>query len=199
MNFDSTRAGEAPAGWTCLLNAHGETAHWVVRPDPNAPSKPNVLAQISGNGSRFRFPLCLYDRVTSVDGEASVKIKIVSGRENLSAGLVFRARDENNYYLVRASAHENNIIMFRVLDGRFRVVPVKGGKPGAAGVWHPISVGDWNLLRVQYRGNLTTVYFNHRKVFEAVDYALTAAGRAGVWTKGDTIASFDDFRIDKKK
>jgi hypothetical protein len=199
VTFDGMRTGELPAGWTCPKGVRSETAQWLIEADPNAPSKPNVLAQISRTGPHYRFPLCLYDKVTSVDGEASVKIKIVSGRENLSAGLVFRATDENNYYLVRASAHDGNIAMFRVEDGKFHSVPVKGARPGNTGVLHPIRAGDWNLLRVQYRGNLTTVYFNHRKLFEAVDSGLSAPGRSGVWTKGDTVASFDDFHIDKKK
>jgi len=89
--------------------------------------------------------------------------------------------------------------MFRVIDTRLEPVRVKGAQAGTVGVLHPIKIGDWNLLRVTYKGNQTSVYFNHRKVFDAFDGALTTAGRAGVWTKADTVAYFDDFRIDKKR
>ena len=143
--------------------------------------------------------MCLFDRVTCLDGDVSVKLKIISGRDGQDAGVVFRAADSNNYYLVRASARDHNIAMFRVIDARVEPIRAKGALPGSIGVAHPVRIGDWNLLRVTYRGNQTTVYFNHRKVFDAFDNTLKTAGRAGVWTMADTVAYFDDFRIDKKR
>ena len=77
--------------------------------DPNAPSRPNVLAQDSRTGAQFRFPMCLFDKVTCVDGDVSVKMKIISGRDGQDAGVVFRAADSSNYYLVRVSVREHNI------------------------------------------------------------------------------------------
>jgi len=199
INFDSTKLGELPPGWTPALTNPGDPPRWEVLRDPNAPSRPNVLAQDSKAGPLFRFPMCLFDKVTCLDGDVSVKLKIISGRDGQDAGVVFRASDPNNYYLVRASARDHNIVMYRVLDTRIEAVPVKGSRPGTLGVLHPIRIGDWNLLRVTYKGNQTTVYFNHRKVFDAFDGALSSPGRAGVWTKADTVAYFDDFRIDKKR
>ena len=198
INFDSAKLGELPDGWTSTLTNSGEPPRWFVLRDPNAPSRPNVLA-LDSKADPYRYPLCLFDKVTCLDGEVSVKLKIISGRDGQDAGVVFRAADSSNYYLVRASAREHNIAMFRVIDARLEPVRVKGAPAGTVGVLHPIKIGDWNLLRVTYKGNQTTVYFNHRKVFDAVDSALKTPGRAGVWTKADTLAYFDDFRIDKKR
>jgi hypothetical protein len=199
INFDSVKRGELPPGWTSTVTNHGQPSHWVVQPDPTAPSRPNVLAQSSKGGLRYRFPLCLFDRVTALDGDISVKMKILSGKDDQDAGVVFRATDQNNYYLVRASAREHNIVMFRVKDGHFEPIRCNGARMGSYGVLHPIKIGDWNLLRVTYKGSQATVYFNHRKVFEASDSAFNSPGRAGVWTNADTTAYFDDFRIDKKR
>jgi hypothetical protein len=199
INFDSTKLGELPAGWTSAATNHGDTPRWTVQHDPTAPSRPNVLAQFSKGGLRYRFPLCLFDQVTCIDGDISVKMKILSGKDDQDAGVVFRATDQNNYYLVRASAREHNIVMYRVKDGHFEPIRVNGAAAGSYGVRHPIKIGDWNLLRVTYKGAEATVYFNHRKVFEASDRAFISPGRAGVWTNADTIAYFDDFRIDKKR
>ena len=199
INFDSAKTGELPPGWTSAATNHGDPPHWVVQHDPSAPSRPNVLAQASKGGLHYRFPLCLFDKVSAVDGDISVKMKILSGKDDQDAGVVFRAVDQNNYYLVRASASDHNIVMYRIKDGHFEPIPVKGGSAGSLGVRHAIKIGDWNLLRVTYKGNQASVYFNHRKVFDALDSGLNMAGRSGVWTKADTIAYFDDFRIDKKK
>jgi hypothetical protein len=199
INFDSVKLGELPPGWTSAVSNHGDRPQWIVQKDPTAPSRPNVLAQFSKGGLHYRFPLCLFDKVTCVDGDISVKMKIISGREDQDAGVVFRASDQNNYYLVRASAREHNIEMFRVKEGQFQPIRVNGSEKGIYGVRHPIKIGDWNLLRVTYKGTQTTVYFNHRKVFEAKDSELNSPGRGGVWTNADTVAYFDDFRIDKKR
>ncbi len=208
INFDSMKLGELPPGWTSAVTNHGTPPLWIVQHDPTAPSRPNVLAQFSKGGLHYRFPVCLFDKVTCVDGDVSVKMKILSGKDDQDAGVVFRATNQNNYYLVRASAHDHNIEMFRVKAGQFEPIRVissnSGGSntglnAGTYGVRHPIKIGDWNLLRVTYKGNQTTVFFNHRKVFDANDSALNAPGRAGVWTNADTVAYFDDFRIDKKK
>lgn len=197
INFDSMKLGELPPGWSPVDFNHGPSA-WIVQHDPTAPSRPNVLAPSNGL-VHHHFPLCLFDKVTCVDGDISVKIKILSGPDGQDAGVVFRAAGPNDYYLVRASAREHNIMMFRVKDGHSEPIRVNGARPGSFGVLHPIRIGDWNLLRVTYKGNQATVYFNHRKVFDARDGALNAPGRSGVWTDTETIAYFDDFHIDKKR
>jgi Domain of Unknown Function (DUF1080) len=200
INFDSMKLGELPAGWTPVVTNQGAPPpNWIVKHDPTAPSRPNVLAQASKGGLRYRFPVCLFDKITCLDGDISVKMKILSGKEDQDAGVVFRAADQNNYYLVRASAREHNIVMFRVKDGHFEPIRNSSGNPASYGVRHPIKIGDWNLLRVTYKGNQATVYFNHRKVFDAKDNQLDTPGKAGVWTNADTVAYFDDFRIDKKR
>jgi hypothetical protein len=199
INFDSVKTGELPPGWTSVATNHGDPPHWAVQHDPTAPSRPNVLVQSSKGGLHYRFPLCLFDKVTALDGDISVKMKIISGKDDQDAGVVFRATDQNNYYLVRASAREHNIAMFRVRDGHFQPIPINGARKGSYSVLHPVKIGDWNLLRVTYKGTQATVYFNHRKVFDASDSAFNSSGRSGVWTNADTIAYFDDFRIDKKR
>lgn len=196
INFDAMKLGEMPHGWV----PGGAPESWGIQHDPTAPSRPNVLARLAPTGGMGgHYPLCFLDTVKAVDGDVSVKIKILSGRHGQDAGVVFRAADEKNYYLVRASSRDRNIAMFRVLDGRIEPVRIHGPKGNTMVVNRPIKVGDWNLLRVTYKGTQASVYFNHRKVFDANDANLNAAGRAGVWTNADTVAYFDDFRIDKKR
>jgi hypothetical protein len=195
INFDALKSGELPAGWT-----PPQGTQWIVQHDPSAPSRPNVLAsRLSKAGLGARHPVCFFDQVTCTDCDISVKMKILSGKVGQDAGVVFRATDSNNYYLVRLSVREHNVAMFRVQDGHFEPNRVNNHKGATFGVPRPLKVGDWNLLRVTYKGNQANVYFNHRKVFEANDASLKAPGRAGVWTNADTVAYFDDFRIDKKR
>jgi hypothetical protein len=193
INFDSVQSGQLPPGWS-----PPQGAQWIVQHDPTAPSRPNVLARAKGHINP-RNPVCFFDQVTCTDGDISVKMKILSGKDGQDAGVIFRATDQNNYYLVRVSTRDHNVAMFRVQDGHFEPIRINNHKGATFTVPRPLKVGDWNLLRVTYKGTQASVFFNHRKVFDANDASLSAPGRAGVWTNADTVAYFDDFRIDKKR
>jgi hypothetical protein len=47
-----------------------------------------------------------------------VKFKQISGREDQAGGLIWRARDPNNYYVARANALENNVTIYHTVNGR---------------------------------------------------------------------------------
>ena len=132
------------------------------------------------------------------DGEVSVKFKTVAGREDQAAGLVWRYRDPNNYYLVRANALENNIVMYKVEDGN-RIPLTPKGKPARTyGVRHHIPPRTWSILKVTFKKSRFEVYFDHRKVFEAEDATFARAGKVGLWTKADSVTYFDDFQVSGK-
>ncbi len=54
---------------------------------------------------------------------------------------------------------------------------------------------QWSELRVVVRGNLFTVHYGGRKLFEVEDETFRTAGQVGVWTKADSITWFDDLVI----
>jgi plasmid rolling circle replication initiator protein Rep len=54
------------------------------------------------------------------------------------------------------------------------------------------------VAKVIFRGPHLRILFGNRKLFEVQDAKLLNAGKTGVWTSGQTQASFDDFRIDRK-
>src|SRR5258708_13441775 len=136
IRFDSAAEGSLPAGWTVAMTHAGEAPKWEVRHDASATSKPNVLAQLSADRTDARFPMAILNSVNCRDGEVSVKFKTVAGKRDQVAGLVWRYRDPNNYYLVRANALENNIVMYRV-EGCNRVSIAPKGKPREPYPVHP--------------------------------------------------------------
>ena len=83
----------------------------------SAATQPYVLAQTSVDPVRDRYPLAIFNGVNFRDGDVSVRMKPVSGREVQAGGLVWRYRDENNYYLARANALEKNVQVFKVENG----------------------------------------------------------------------------------
>src|SRR5215211_3581711 len=113
VNFDKADAGKPPAGWTATQTGTGQ-AQWSVVQDPTAPSKPNVLKQ-SGVAT---YPVCLKNDTSVKDGFVEVKFKPMSGKEDQAGGLIWRAKDSNNYYVARANALENNVTIYFLKDRR---------------------------------------------------------------------------------
>ena len=190
-NFDSAKPGTLPPGWTAVVT---NTARWQVLRDPTAPSPPYVLA-LTSNPAAGRCPLAILDKMIVKDGDLSVKVKPVSGREDRAGGLVWRYQDPNNYYLVRANALENNIVLYKIEGGRRTPLVSKGAAPMSYGISHTVPANQWSVLKVQFRGPLFSVYFNHKRLFQVQDTTFSQAGKVGLWTKSDSVIYFDDFRI----
>src|SRR5437762_11447292 len=113
VNFDDAQAGKAPTGWTATQTGKGE-AKWTIEKDDTAPSKPNVLKQ-SGEAT---YPVCIKDDTRIKDGFVEVKFKPVSGKEDRAGGLVWRAKDSDNYYIARANALEDNVTIYHTVKGK---------------------------------------------------------------------------------
>ncbi len=194
IDFDSARPGALPPGWTAVTPGAGAPPGWRIVRDPSAPSPPQVFAPIS-SGAAGRCPLAILEKTTVKDGDLSVKVKPVGGAEDRAGGLVWRYRDPKNYYLVRANALENNIVLYKVEDGKRTALSARGARPAIYGVKHAVPANQWSVLKVQFRGPLFSVYFNHKRLFEVQDSTFRQAGKVGLWTQSDSITYFDDFRI----
>jgi len=123
------------------------------------------------------------DGPTFGDVSVAVRCKAVSGRVDRACGIVWRYQNENNYYLTRANALEDNVCWYYVQNGR-RVEVKRVHVPVASGVWHS--------LRADMRGDHVEVYFNGKKLIDVHDSRFIAPGKVGVWTKADSYTLFDD-------
>ena len=193
--FDSAHPGSVPSGWSVAMTHSGGSPKWEVRTDESAPSPPNVLAQVSDDETSGRYPLAIYRKADLRDGELSVKLKPISGRVDASGGLVWRYRDENNYYVVRANALEGNTVLYKVENGKRSSLAPKGMPPGTYGVKHAVASQRWSTLGVEFRGSLFTVFFDGKQLFQVEDDSFAGGGKVGLWTKADAVTYFDDFQV----
>jgi len=184
INFDKEDVGKPPSGWTATQTGSGQ-AKWAIVQDDTAPSKPNVLKQ-SGQAT---YPVCLKDDTSLKDGFVEVKFKALSGKEDQAGGVVWRAKDANNYYVARANALENNVTIYHTINGR-RTEKKRANMKVPSNQWH--------TFRVDFQGSHFTVTFNGQKALDWDDETFKDAGRVGVWTKADSVTEFDDFMYDSK-
>jgi hypothetical protein len=191
VDFSGDTAGQPPRAFVFARTANtGSPGNWVVQQDGGN----KVLAQTDPDSTRSRFPLAVLSDVTAADVDLTVRIKPVSGRVDQAAGLVWRYRNADNYYLVRANALENNVVVYKVENGSRTDLPVKGqGRTYGQKVTVPS--GQWSTLRIVASGPLIEVHFNGAKLYEVEDTTFRQAGQVGVWTKADSITQFDDLTV----
>ena len=198
LHFDPCGSGELPPKWTIAMTHTGGAPRWALVSDPSAPTPPCALAQLSTDPTAGRFPLAIWGGGEFRDGEVKVAFKPVSGSVDQAAGVIWRYRDRNNYYIVRANALENNVVLYKVLDGVRASIAPKGLASRAYGVKHPVFAGRWATLRATFEGNLFTVFLDGKQLFQAEDSSLRLPGKTGLWTKADSVTYFDDFEAKPK-
>ena len=167
-----------------------------MEPDDSVPNRPLVLKQ-SGWTPKPSFPLCLKDGSSLRDGFVEVKFKCWSGTNDQAAGLVWRYRDEGNYYVARANALEDNVVLYKVEQGKRTALDIVGRR-GGYGVKAKVPPRQWNSLRVNFMGQRFHVVLNGQDLFAVEDPSFTAPGLVGLWTKADSVTLFDDFRYGKE-
>lgn len=193
ISFDSSTPGTIPEGWTVAMTHDGGAPKWEIVADDSAPSKPAVFAQTSDDKTSARYPLAIFDKTSFADGSVSVRFKTISGAGDQAAGIVWRYRDPNNYYIVRANALEDNVVLYKVEGGKRISLAPKGTDPKTYGVKHRVPKLTWSTLKVDFSGTHFDVFFDETKIMEVEDATFPSAGKAGLWTKADSVTYFDDF------
>jgi hypothetical protein len=177
--FDKDRAGALPAGATVFAGK------WVVRAESDAPSLPNALCQTGYS----EYPaLSLVDKVYT-DVAITTQFKPISGGGDRAAGIIFRIRDKDNYYILRANALEDNVNVYKYTGGRRRVIQEGSSQ---------VPSGMWQELRVEVQGNRIRGFLNNKQVVEAFDDTFKT-GKIGLWTKADSVTCFDNIRVNPGK
>lgn len=144
------------------------------------------------------YPLALRDGTNIRDGFVEIRFKAIAGSEDRAAGIVWRAKDANNYYVVRANALENNVVLYKTVGGVCSSLDILGQK-GGYGVKVPVPANQWHTLRIDFAGSRFKVIFNGKVLFEVEDATFADAGMIGLWTKADSITVFDALTYGEKK
>ncbi len=182
-SFEQDEVDRPPAGFEFLWTRGIPGGRWVVRRDGNN----RVLAWLDADRTSGRQALALVKDRSWEDLSISVLAKSLSGDLDQAAGLAWRCQDQDNYYAARFSALEGDVGLYRVVDGhRMKLA----GKDHLA-----LGPGEWHRLGVEHRGTSITVLLDGEPVIEAEDRTFREAGRAGLWTRADSAAFFDDLRI----
>ncbi len=149
-----------------------------------------ALAEMSRVAVDDRFPLCVVDTLKASDVEIDVSFTPIAGKIDQAAGLMFRVKDDNNYYVARANALENNVNLYHV---------VRGVRTQIAGVDVPVLTGKTQRLGVRIEGDTIKVSFDGRSLISVNDRTIQGSGAVGLWTKADSLTAFYELTISALK
>jgi hypothetical protein len=194
VDFNQDAVDQPPKGFEFGYTAGvGKPGKWVIQSE----GANKFLAQTDPDSTRSRFPVAVLTDLTAGDVDLSVRFRPISGRVDQAAGLVWRYQNQDNYYIVRANALEDNVVLYKVDGGRRTDLPVKG-EGRTYGKKSDVPSGEWSTLRVVANGRLFEVYFNGAKLYEVEDGTFSQPGKVGVWTKADSVTQFDDLTVATK-
>jgi len=162
-------------GWTQV------GGQWVVEDFPGVPVGKKALLQ---RATKNEFNVIVAPAGPFTDVDVSVKFDPLSGKEDASGGIVFRFTD-GKYYVVRANALEGNFRLYYYDRGRRQL---------ASASVKPPALAQWHLLRVVALGDHIQGWLDGALLLDHRDSRFKS-GRAGLWTKADSITAFNDFTI----
>ena len=152
---------------------------WTYRPSGGR----QVLAQVAETQP---WAIALLEDQNFDDVDATVRFRPVSGKEDASGGIIFRAKDGRNYLLVRANALENNFRLYSMVNGRRSTI-------ASARVTEP-RLGDWHKIRVVAKGPKIQAYLDDTLLLNHEEKTSTR-GWVGLWTKADSVTEFADLEV----
>lgn len=185
-SFDDDPPKTLPAEFHVGTLFDGRPAgEWKVLDTDRAKSPPRVLGQLMGKGAEHAYKMVLIDGIKASDIELEVSFLPIDGKADMGGGLIWRAADDRNYYLTRANPLEQNIRIYRVVQGVRHMLK---------NFDQIIDVRQWHRLRVTTKGCQVQVFFDGKQVFDLCDQTYST-GQVGLWTKSDAVTFFDDLTL----
>lgn len=191
-NFDSYPENSSLPSTFVHIDTGGTQAKgtWVVKPDETAPSKPNILARLSNNKTGSEYHMLIQAEGAYSNFEASVKFKILSGRDQQVAGLIVRFQDTSAYFVLQADALSHRFSLCRSQPGIIVCTQDTDAN---------ITIGQWHSITAQVAGAGgepgITGYLDGKRLLQRYDQNYMAGGQIGLWTKGDSNVYFDDLGV----
>jgi hypothetical protein len=211
FDFGRDTPGQVPPGFASLVTGTGKAANWKVMMEEVPPvltplsdkarqtvATHSVLGVKSPDPAGDHYPLLLYTNELLSDFTFTTRFKIQGGSGEPMAGVVYRAQDQNNYYVVRAST-EGNLLWYRVVGG-------KSYETLGIGIKIPVPMKIWQELRIECSGSQTRCFLDGKLVIPpapagaateapAINDTTFSSGKIGFWCKGDTECCFFEARV----
>jgi hypothetical protein len=134
------------------------------------------------------FPISIFNRVEDFSsGMLNMRFKVVGGNIDQDCGLLFDYRPNGDYLALRSDTQENNLLLYRWVQGQ--PIPIKR----VANV--PTTFREWHEQTLVVSGRRVTAFLDGVQWLQ-VDLDTPVSGKVGLWSKTDTVVLFDRFTVE---
>lgn len=180
-DFEKDTLESHPKGWHCNRE---KKQQWAVTQEGD--SHALTLLQTEAYGNYFN--LCYTKEIAFQNGKLSLDLRAHSGEEDQGGGLIWRVKDEKNYYIVRYNPLEDNFTFYYVKNGHRRVI-----KNSTVYVKHTA----WHTIKVLQNQEHYSLFLDEVLLLEGDDATFSKSGGVGVWSKADALTSFDNLEVNQ--
>ena len=178
--------------WTTTVDSGQPTITADGSKPPSGTADPLVSALFGADAAAFvkrttgaeAFPLAVVREVPAfTNGRLSMQFKLIGGKSDQLAGLVFNLKPDGSYNFARYNTKDGNVAIWRVVDGKREVL--------AHGEVHrQLALGQWHDLVVTIEGATVTATGDNGALTVTHTLAAPVDGRLGLWTKTDSVTAF---------
>jgi len=121
------------------------------------------------------------------DGEISIRFRLLAGQLDQCAGILFNLKPNGDYLTVRFNGKEDNLVLWTFKSGKRSFV-----KKGSENVHIPL--GEWHTMKIAVSGTSMHGFLDDKPLLEYT-LAEPVSGKAGVWSKTDSVSQFDQYVV----
>lgn len=120
------------------------------------------------------------------EGELSVRFKIIEDNSDQSGGIIFGIQPDGQYLLISVDAVTKTLSLFDYQQGKLNLIEeIKNISPRKE---------EWQYLKIVVNKNEIEGFFNDNLYIKHT-LQKPLSGRIGLWSKGESVIYFDNFRI----
>lgn len=174
VTFSSVELSKLPIGWAA------ETGTWITALDTSN----SALKMSENDGSEFN--IAVLKSIKFMNAEIEARVKALQGEEDQGGGLIWRYVNSKNYYIARLNPLENNIRVYKVVNGKRKQLQTEDTS---------VKTAEWFTLKVKAQGDRIECYLNDKMILSGIDDTFPNPGLVGFWSKADAVSLFDDLKI----
>jgi pyruvate, water dikinase len=131
------------------------------------------------------FPIAIAKNSEISEGIISVQVQLSSGNIARAGGIAFGIRNTGSYFVFRVNALKDNVMIYEYINNkRFERFRLR----------RRIDAGLWYRLKVEIQDTMVNGFLNDELV-AAYKTDKTPEGFVGLWTRADSVTSFDELTI----
>ena len=186
-----TPSNTSPAkGWiSAYTNIKNSAPRWEITNSKSDSISQYTFHLLKTDAHGSEFNLCYTNKIHFLNGTITVEFKADSGHEDQGGGIVYRVKDNNNYYVARYNPLENNLCFYYVKNSYRRLL-----------MQERVILKDkqWHTMKIAQHGNHYAIYLDSKKILQGDNTIFPNAGGIGIWTKADALTSFKDLKVTKE-